>query len=71
MQWDQARQVGDRPATFIVYIWQDDELRQDEICRWLEEMDEPEKFMMQFVQQNDINANGKKSSWYSFFNRLI
>ena len=22
-------------------------------------MEEPEKFMMQFVQQNDINANGK------------
>ena len=34
-------------------------------------MDEPEKFMMQFVQQNDINANGKKSSGYSLFNRMI
>ena len=34
-------------------------------------MDKPEKFMMQFVQQNDINANGKKSSQYSLFNRMI
>ena len=27
-------------------------------------MEEPEKFMMQFVQQNDINTNGKVSEGY-------
>ena len=53
------RLISERwPHICVEICFQDEDVRYDEITKWLSEMEAPDEFMMKFVQQNDINVNG-------------